>query len=265
MQPSMIREVILAHNLIFLGGYVTDMIYLDGACLTYGRQYPGIWFNNASDIQADPERVDDLIDEIEAHMRSRGCTPALNVTPATRPTDLGERLLKRGYKVAKRVAWMRANYDKQPLPFTPPADVIIYEAETEADIETFARIYREGYPSENAEMEAQACIASFKYSQPLTDVRYLIVNYRDEPVGIVLYRAIGEHASQGTGVLKKELRGSDIFPAIVYYSSEIAVKQGIKYLFNQALADTNLERRYVDFGLERQFIRTCYVLEEDSA
>ena len=265
MKESVIREVIQAHNFIHLGGYITDLIYLDGACLTYGREYTGIWFSNASDIQVEPDRVDDLIDQIEAHMTSRGCTPAINVTPATRPADLGERLLKRGYKVAKTVAWMCANYSKQPQPFTLPANVTIYEAKTQADIETFTSIYRTGYPDASAAKEAEAFIASFKYSQSLIDVRYLIVTYHGEPVGIVLYRGLGQHASQGTGMLKKELRGSEIFPAIVYYSNAIGLQQGVKYLFNQALADTNLERRYVDFGLERQFIRTCYVLGEAAA
>src|SRR6266542_449463 len=86
-----------------------------------------------------PEEVDAAIDEAVARFRAYGLPATWHVGPTTRPADLGERLLTRGFSGGwsdiGMAADLRALHDDQPA----PADLHIVRARSAQDLDAWVR------------------------------------------------------------------------------------------------------------------------------
>ncbi len=252
------RTSVRAHYLMQLGSYISELTDISGARLAYTNKYPNIWYNSAYDIQVDPSAVDDLIPKIETHMARRDRIPSIYVSPATSPSNLSELLEDRGYGKVETEAWMFADLSKLPKPHTQPSEVSVWEAQTDADLQVFADLYRKGFPSPTVDLQIQAYIDGFKSKLPLVESTCFILNYCNQPAGMYISLRLGEYSGLYSGTVAKEYRTTNVFQVMVNHSKIMAAQRGIKYQFLQTIAGTSLEIAFRRFGYVTKFSRTCY-------
>ncbi len=180
------------------------------------------------------DRVEPTLERLkELNVSNGGQGAKIQVTPATRPTDLGARLVRRGYVPADEaevLAWeLRSATGEVRLPtFAPPAGVVVREITTDAEFDQFVEVES---PVFQHPPPAPEMVEIFRRESRETrertghSDRYLAWS-EGVPVGVAGMMITGEVARfWGTGVLES-YRRRGIYGALVDARCRAAVARG---------------------------------------
>ena len=208
-------------------------------------------------LRATPQTVDHLIDEVTTYFKAKGISPAIFVSPACTPANLGERLLGRGFvRQEAEEAWLTLD----PLPtldLLPVGDIGVQRLDpTEAF--TFASIFMTAFdlPLDFAPAMAQLLVPSLQ----VPGVYHYLARYQEQPVGIcslICYQKVGILGSAG---VIPALRGSKAIFTLIVRAIQQAHREGVETLLLQTTAGAPLERLLRINGFKRVFTRIGYTL-----
>jgi ribosomal protein S18 acetylase RimI-like enzyme len=113
--------------------------------------YPDGLYNTIAGAQLQPRAVDGAIDRVTADAQAYGVPIRWWVGPATRPADLGERLLARGFTLGSEDPGMAVDLEKLNEDVPVLEDFTIRRAEDEAGYRLWAEGMLRGYGVEEIE------------------------------------------------------------------------------------------------------------------
>jgi ribosomal protein S18 acetylase RimI-like enzyme len=105
---------------------------------------PVSWANGVEAARLRPQLVDRRIDEAIAAFRAAGVSAAWSVGPLSRPRDLGDRLLARGFELDQDLAWMAADLER-PRRIEQPTNLVIERVTTQAHHEGWLDVMDRGF------------------------------------------------------------------------------------------------------------------------
>lgn len=208
-------------------------------------------------LQAAPPTVDDLIDEVTAYFQAKGLPPAVFVSPACTPADLGERLQRRGFiRREAEEAWLTLN----PLPDLdlPAAAEITVQQIGPTEALMFAGIFMTafGLPLDVAPAMAQLLAPSLQ----VPGVYHYLARCGDDPAAICSLICYQNVAILGSAGVVPAHRGSRVISILVAETIRQARQHGAATLLLQTTAGAPLERLLRINGFKRAFTRIGYIL-----
>jgi hypothetical protein len=235
-----------------------DMVLSDEVILTSSRLLPTPDTTHACLLRATPQTADALISRVIDYFTARELPPTIFLSPACTPTDLPERLVRRGFvKNAADEAWMVGDNLRQVnLPGLSSKVTIksISQAETLIYADTFITAF--GLPIE----AAPAMAGLIRPSVGLPGVFYYLGYVNDQPVStfsLICYQDVGIIGSAG---VTPSQRGQFIISNLAIKSLETAREHGANTILLQTTAGSLLERLLRIYGFKKIFIRTSYTL-----
>lgn len=225
--------------------------------LTSSNIFPSSDTTHACLLQATPQTIDKLIDEVVVYFQAKGLPPAVFVSPACTPADLGERLQRRGFtRQEAEEAWLTLS----PLPALdlPAAAGITVQQIDLTEVLTFTGIFMNAFdlPLDFAPAMAQLLAPSLS----LPGVYHYLARCGDEPAAIcslICYQKVGILGS--AGVIPAH-RGSRAISMLMIKVIQQARQQGVETLLLQTTAGAPLERLLRINGFKRAFTRIGYTL-----
>jgi hypothetical protein len=195
----------------------------------------------------DGPKADAALDRLREQIESLGGTGArLQVTPRTEPSDLTERLLRRGYRPleeAEVLVWELLESDGRPrLPeFPPPEGILVREVKTSTEYEAFLELSTAifGDPPPSAE-SLRAFKSEFHRNLQGTGHSDRFLAWEGPtPVGRAGLEIVGPVARfWGTGVLTQHRRRG-IYGALVRARCEDGVARGAEVALVSARTGTS--------------------------
>ncbi len=252
-----IKETVRAHYILQLGTYVSELTDVPGIKYCYTRHFTNYWYNHAYGIEIEASQVDELISKVEAHARKRDRQPCIYVSPATKPSNLGELLVARGYEKAEQESWMFCDFSEHAESYVRPAEITILDVQTEAEFELYADIHRRALPYAEVEFQIEACRHGFKYKAPMLNVHYLVASYNGEPAAILSLLTLGEYAELYTGGTLDRYQNKGLMRALFDKVESILRKNGVKKAFFQTIVP-EAERAFKKLDYSTLYIRECY-------
>lgn len=182
----------------------------------------------------DPSAVESVLDDLRARVEALGGAGVrIQLTPRSRPSDLDQRLTRRGYRPreeAEAMVWeLRDEVDRPRLPpFRPTPGISVREVETDADYDGFLKlsgpIFGDPAPSEEA-MTAFRSDFHRKLREDGHSDRFVAWD-GELPLGRAGLEVAGSVARLwGSGVLP-EHRGRGIYGALVQVRCAEAERRG---------------------------------------
>jgi hypothetical protein len=225
--------------------------------LTSSDIFPFLDTTHACLLQAAPLTIDNLLDEVTAYFQAKDLPPAVFISPACTPANLGERLQRRGFiRQEAEEAWLTLN----PLPGfdLPAAAGITVQQIGSTEALTFAGIFMTafGLPLDVAPAMAQLLTPSLQ----VPGVYHYLARCGDDPAAIcslICYQKVGILGS--AGVIPAH-RGSRAISMLVLEAIHQARQQGAETLLLQTTAGALLERLLRINGFKRAFTRIGYTL-----
>jgi len=153
-----------------------------------------------STIRGDVEAV---IDEKIAEYRALGCKFRWSVPPGTVPSDLGERLERRGFVKREIIAMVRAS--DEPLEVV---DGVTVERVTPETIDAFASVMSSGWGGDAREVRDM-------YIAALAHQQMYLARIDDEPVGGATTHVFERSAYLRGGIVLPGFRGRGVYRALV--------------------------------------------------
>jgi len=230
----------------------------DNVILSRSEAFPTPDTNHACLLQSSPEDADALIAEIVGHFKSKDLPPTVFISPACTPTDLPERLLKRGFvKQKEEEAWMLLE-DIGDFVVAKPAPKIAVKQIEKRDALTFAEVFLTAFdmPSEYAPYMAQLIEPSIG----LPNIYHYVAFIDAQAVGVcslLCYQNVGIIGSAGVVPVR---RGAKVLNNLAFRVREDARKEGLKIGLLQTTAGGLFERFLRISGFKNVFTRTCYML-----
>lgn len=226
--------------------------------LTGSQIFPTPDTTHACLLQTTPQAADALIEEIIAYFRAQSLPVTVYLSPACAPSDLHNRLLKRGFvRQADEEAWLAfSNLLSYDLPVNPAKFTVNSINKAEALI--FARVFLTAFdmPLDYAPPLAELLTPSVG----LPGVFHYLAWREDNPLGVfslMRYQNVGIIGS--AGVVPAHRRSGVVFELILQAARD-AKAAGVDTLVLQTTANTPLERLLRLYGFEKVFTRTGYTL-----
>ena len=184
----------------------------------------------------EPEEADARIEETIAHFDALGTPFRWFVTPSTRPRDMGERLLRRGFRLAPVIAAMTARPGDFPRPDAPDMDVVdVGPAEADAWVDTLRRGWDMPPP---AVARFRAEIEGGLAARPRRSF-YFLARWRGEPAAegsLTLFDGYA-HFDGSTTVPAYRRRG--LYRALILARMAFLRTRGVGLVTNHCRADTS--------------------------
>jgi GNAT superfamily N-acetyltransferase len=231
----------------------------DEIIITCSRRFPLPDATHACQLQTTSEKVDNLIEEVIDYFKTKSLPTTIYVSPACRPPDLEERLLKRGFMKLDQEAWLvferLLNFD------TPPLDPqVTVKQVTSDDIRLFVKVMMTAF-----EIPGDYMSDLLSLTQPslqLSNVCHYLAWVEEQPVGTCSLVCIEGVATLGGVGVTPAYRGRKVALNLVLRAFQEAQKRGIDTIILQTVADAPLERALRIAGFKRVFTRTAYSLYE---
>jgi hypothetical protein len=230
----------------------------DDLILTGSQIFPTPDTTHACLLQTTPQAADALIEEAIAYFQAQSLPVTVYLSPACAPSDLHDRLLKRGFvQQADPEAWLTfsdlLSYD---LPAVPAKFTVRSINKDEALI--FARVFLTAFemPLDYAPPLADLLTPSIG----LPGVFHYLAWLGDKPLGVfslMCYRDVGIIGS--AGVVPAHRRSGVVFE-LTLQAARDAKGEGVDTLVLQTTAGAPLERLLRLYGFKRVFTRTAYNL-----
>ncbi|NOQ37748.1 GNAT family N-acetyltransferase [archaeon] len=203
-----------------------------------------------------------------AFFKEKDRTPAVCVTPFTRPKGLPSLLKGSGFKVQEKEAWMF--YKKQDNKPEMPESVRIIPVENEEDRKNYITIFRKAYggatPDEPyGELPPEYCeliIDSFKKESGSNKVLNLIAYHDDKPAGIASVLFSDDYAYIYSIGVVPEKRRKGISSVLTGFCISKAQEKKIENIFLITEHKSTNEKIYEKLGFSTGFISEIFVLDE---
>jgi hypothetical protein len=236
-----------------------DVILRDDLSLISSQEYPAPDGNYASVLRTTKENADALIEEIVAYFKARDIQPAVFLSPACTPSDLAQRLLKRGFvRQEPDESWLVFEHlQKARVPKTDPK-YEIRPVESKADVRLFAEIMMVAYemPPEMAPMLVNVLEPTI--GQPNT--KHYLAYVNQEPAATMTLSRYKDYVIVGSGGVLPKHRGSSLVFNLGVQVLAQARQEGVDTILGQTTLGPIFERFLRICGFKFAFKRTGYIL-----
>jgi hypothetical protein len=230
----------------------------DDVIMTTSETLPSPDTNHACLLQSSPEHIDNLLDEITDHFRSRDRPTTIFVSPACRPSSLEDLLRARGFrKLREQEAWMVMEDLQRAVIPQPSPKVHVRQIGTDQAL-AIAQVFVTAFemPTDFAPGMAQLLAPSIG----LPGIHHYLALVDDRPVGTCSLLCYGSYGVLGSAGVVREHRGSRVATSLASRAVTDAKQSGVTTLMLQTAAGTALERFLRISGFKRAFTRVCYML-----
>jgi GNAT superfamily N-acetyltransferase len=199
------------------------------------RGLKGVLQNGVFRSILEPPEAQAKIEETIAHYRSLGVPFWWVVTPSTKPADMEERLLARGFKRTHTASGMLG--DPASIRLAKEEGVGV-EPVTERNLDAWLAVLAEGWSTPAAGLEAARAGVKRRAARGDTSRVDLLVRAQGEPVGAGSMSFFKESAHLFGGVVLPRFRGRGFFRTRVAVSLELAAARGLSAVTVHSLQDT---------------------------
>ena len=234
-------------------------IFRDDLVLIYSKDYPSLDINRAFLLRETPEKIDHLIDEVIAYFKERELPTTIMVSPACAPSDLSQRLLKRGFvKQEPDECWLVMEHlQTARVPKTDPK--ITVKPVKKEDVGLFAETMTAAY-----EMTPDWAPMLAKTLEPSIDqpnVNNYLAFIDQKPVATMTTMRHKEFVVAGSVGVLPEYRGTSLaFSLGVVVLSQMR-SEGADTILAQTTVGPMFERFLRICGFKQAFKRQAYILE----
>lgn len=213
------------------------------------------FLNEIQSSVVEPGDVDRLVDEAIATYHPLGTPVKWYVGPRSRPTDLGERLARRGFRASEL-----SGMGRDTAPIEAPEGVSARAVTDEAGLRVFSDVSMRGWSMAPEQVPAhERALAKALSATPRLALFY-VAYLEGEPAGTAALVLRGDYGYLMGGVVIEAARGRGVYRALVAERLAFLRAEGLEYAVTHAYADTSapiLER----LGFETLFRSRCYALD----
>jgi len=253
-----------AHYLLQTGAYFSSIHDLRGAQATFSDKVPDFIWNHAARISVSPDEVSGLIERVIHFYVEHDRLPCLYLSPMTRPTDLGQELVNRGFEVQDEEAWM-FYVAGRPAPVETPPGFRIELIERQEQMKAFVRVFNEAYEDIDPGY-GEALEREFQATRPRQKViHHYLGLLGNEAVGVASLYSSGRYGGIYNVGTVPEHRRRGIGSSLTLRAVDDSFSLGTNVIFLQAEKGTDVERLYSHLGFTTSFVRQGYVLSQENS
>ncbi len=261
IQKMIDYETVIPKCIRALGGAMPGVHTLlrDDLVLIHSKDYPALDINRAFLLRETPERIDCLIDEVIAYFKERDLPTTIMVSPACRPADLPQRLLKRGFvRQEPDECWLVMEHiQSAKAPRTNPK--IVVKQVTKADVELFAETMVAAYEMSSDWVPMLAIALEPSIDQP--NITHYLAFIDHKPVATMSTMHYEDYVVVGSGGIVPEHRGTSLLFNIGVNLLVQARDKGADTVLGQTTVGPIFERFLRIYGFKQAFKRQGYFLE----
>lgn len=188
--------------------------------------------NGVSLSRLEPGEADAVIDTTIEQYRQLGLPFRWDVAPHSTPSDLAERLARRGLTCS----WTVGVAALTSLPIDAPDAAIDVEAVGPARVEVFSDLAARGWACDR---EPFAALSRMAVAHPEYGQHLFLASYAGKPAAVAAYMAFAHSAYLVGGVVLPEFRGKGLYRALVAARLRDAAARGLSLATSHAMADTS--------------------------
>jgi len=238
-----------------------DVVLRDDVVLSRSTVLPTLDANHACLVRTAAERTDGLITEVADFFLGTGAHAAIYVSPACTPSDLHDRLLRRGFgRREEDEAWMVLE-GVHEIDLPSPYPGIAVKPVTEHVVQLFAEVFLSAFDMPTAVAPLMATVLG--PSMALSTVRHYLAWEQERAIGTCSLVRHGGFGILGSVAVVRDRRRSGTATNLVVHALTEALERGVDTVMLQTVADTPLERLLRISGFRTVFTRSCYILEDD--
>lgn len=261
-RTSVVEE---AHYKFQLGLYFSEKKEIDRAELYFSRRIQDSYWNYATKVNISSKTISKFLKEIEKYYTAKKRSPAVYVTPTSRPSNLEDLLIANGYRLQFTDAWLvyRGGDIRQPA---LPEDLNVKLVGTFDEMKEFVKVFNLAYGSQAGGSYAgippsygQSLLASYHKRRADININHYLATINEEPVGcatIIHNNRIGGLYNLG---VSPKFQNRRIGPILAAKRIVDAKKRGLRVFFLQTEEGTAVESfcsKYLNF--KKEFIGKCY-------
>lgn len=191
--------------------------------------------NGVALSRLEPSEADAIIDATIGEYGELGIPFRWNVLPHSTPTDLGERLARRGLTSHWVVGV--AGSTSMPAEVADVADAAIHVERVGPDrVEVFSDLVARAW---ECDREPFAVLNRMAVAHPEHGMRLFMASYEGTPAGAASCMAFERSAYLIGGVVLSEFRGKGLYRALVAARLRDAAARGLSLATSHAMADTS--------------------------
>ncbi|MCB0197470.1 MAG: hypothetical protein KDJ65_36320 [Anaerolineae bacterium] len=226
--------------------------------LTSNENLPDISTTHACLLRSSLEDADDLIEEIIDYFKMRNLPKTVFISRACTPTDIGRRLVKRGFiRHKEEEAWLVLETLQALDSFSPAEELCVKEIDENGAF-TFAEVMltASGLSTNLAPLVAQSMVPSIA----IPEMCYFLGFVEDKPIASCSLIQHHEYAVMSEINVIPEYQDSEIGVSIGVTALRNMHKRGVENVISQAPIGTVYEKYLHALGFKRAFTRVMYML-----
>jgi hypothetical protein len=235
-----------------------DVVLREDLSLISSTEYPSPDANQAFLLRATDETAEALIDEVIAYFNAKEVPAAIFTSPACTPSNLSQRLLRRGFvKQEPDESWLAyENLQAFKQPRTDPKIVVRQVESSEAGL--FAEVMATAYemPSEWVPVIANALGPSIGHP----NFHHYLAFINQQPLATIIVMRHQNHATIGGAGVLSQHRGSSLIFNLAAHVLEQLRQEGVDSVVLQTTLGPIFERFLRICGFKLAFRRTGYTL-----
>ena len=259
---QLVRQTERAHYVMQLSVYFSELADLPGVRFACTHRFADTWYNQAYDVVCTEGDAAGLIGTIHDYLRSRDRLPCVYLSPAVEPASFAGLLEGAGFGEFETEAWMFYDFTETDAPGLIPDAIDVRQVSTDADLEAFAHVYRDGFPGPEVEMYIGAAVDGFRHQSPLVDTFLYLASWEGEPAGIVSLYRLGAFAGVYDVATVGSWRRRGIARALLRRAGMQARDMGCDYLFLQTVAGEVGEKAFARLGYSTRYVRRGYTTKD---
>jgi hypothetical protein len=236
------------------------VIIRDDLALISSQEYPSPDGNYAALLRTTEAQAEALIDEVVTYFQTRGISPSIQLSPACTPSDLPQRLLKRGFvKQEYDETWLVLEHlQKARIPPINPK-LIVQPVETSADVKLFSELMMIAYGMSPEWAPKLFDVLEPTLGQP--SIKHYLAYVDHKPAATMTISRHQEYVIVGSGGVLPEYRGSSLVYNLSVKVLGQAKDEGADTILGQTTLGPLFERFLRICGFKTAFKRTGYTLE----
>jgi GNAT superfamily N-acetyltransferase len=271
-QQAMFEEAERANYEFQTGMYFTAIARLTHCVGAYSDVIENEYWNYAGLVSAEERDVPELVREVTDFFEAKNRPTTIYVSPSSRYEGLEEALVERRFERSFQDTWMFLS-GSVSSEVSKPAGVEI-RALTPPDHDLFVELFELAYGGiptpENPygglpPSYPEALRQSLGRTWTNKAVRHYIADIQDRPAGLATLIYAGELGCIYNVGTVPELRGKGVGTALSVRAVEEALEAGVKTVFLQTEADSDVEKWYEWLGFRRGFLASGMVAGEGSS
>lgn len=236
-----------------------EMVLRDDVILTSSQSFPSPDSTHACLLKATPETIDALLDEVTAYFQDKGLPTTIYVSPACTPTDIPDRLLKRGFVENEyKESWVLLE-KLEDFRFQPFNEQVVLHRVTPDSVTEFAETFLAAF--EQPVEFAPALAELLKPSASLPDTFHYLGKVGEENIGTISLIRYQDYGIIGSGGIVPAHRKSKMVAALFFAAFTAAQNHKIRGLFGQTELGGRAEQLLLPNNFRRLFVRRLFTLE----